>query len=282
MNTIFEYLDYRQYLKDYYFEKKKISRFSYREFSRMAGFASPVFIKLVIERKSNLRNSSIGKLSHAMGLLKPEKFFFENLVLFDQAKNIDQKMKYLEKLKKSTSIFKSYTLTDEHFEYFSQWYHAVVRELLNLTKFDGDFAALAAMIHPCVKISEVEESVRLLRKLGLVEEDESGSLRVTRQFVSTSGVSMQGLAVKNVQRKMAQLAAAAIDIVPPDQRDISGVSIGISPEGFRKTAEELARCRERLLEIAAQDTQSSRVYRVNLHLFPLSAAIAPELRKINK
>jgi uncharacterized protein (TIGR02147 family) len=248
----------------------------------MAGFTSPVFIKLVIEDKSNLRVSSIGKLSKAMGLVKTERFFFENLVMFNQAKNIDEKMKYLEKLKKTTSTIKSYTLTDEHFEYFSRWYHAVVKELLNSMEFKGDCAGLAAMIHPPIKVSEVEQSILLLKRLGLAEEDENGSLKITLQFLSTSGISMQALAVKNVQRKMAQLAADAIDSVPADQRDISGVSIGISQEGFFKAQEELAWCRQRLLEIAALDKQSDRVYRVNLHLFPLSAPIPPDLRKINR
>ena len=279
MKTIFEYLDYRLYLKDFYLEKKKMSKFSFREFSRMAGFTSPVFIKLVIEGKSNLSNSSIGKLSKALGLVKTERSFFENLVKFDQAKNIDEKMKYLERLKKSTSSIKSFVLTDEHFEYFSQWYHAVVKELLNTMEFNGDYAKLAETIHPPIKVSEVKQSIRLLERLGLVEGDEQGRPRVTRQFVSAAGISMQALAVKNVQRKMAHLAADAIDSVPAQQRDISGVSIGISAEGFNKVQEELARCRQRLLEIAAEDKQSDRVYRVNLHLFPLSAPIPQELRK---
>ena len=178
MKTIFEYLDYRLYLKDYYLEKKKLSKFSFREFSKMAGFTSPVFIKLVIEGKSNVRKSSIGKLSQALGLVKTERFFFENLVMFNQAKNIDEKMKYLEKLKKSTSTLKSYVLTDEHFEYFSQWYHAVVKELLNTMEFNGDYAGLANMIYPPVKVSEVEQSVQLLKRLGLVQVDEKGLLRL--------------------------------------------------------------------------------------------------------
>ena len=141
-------------------------------------------------------------------------------------------------------------MTDEHFEYFSRWYHAVVKELLDVAEFSGDFAALAGMVYPSIKVSEAEESVELLRRLGLVEWDEQGPLTVKRQFISTAGISMQALAVKNVQRKMAHLAADAIDGVAAQERDISGVSIGISLEGFRMAREELARCRQRLLEIA--------------------------------
>ena len=99
MNSIYLYVDFREYLHDFYSEKKKKSRFSFREFSRLAGFSSPVFIKLVIEGKANLRKASIVKLSNAMGLKKDDRRYFRNLVLFDRAKDLNKKMKYLEILK---------------------------------------------------------------------------------------------------------------------------------------------------------------------------------------
>ena len=52
MKPLFEYLDYRQYLRDFYVEQKAQRKFSFREFSKIAGFSSPVFIKLVIEEGS--------------------------------------------------------------------------------------------------------------------------------------------------------------------------------------------------------------------------------------
>jgi uncharacterized protein (TIGR02147 family) len=164
-------------------------------------------------------------------------------------------------------------LTDEYFEYFSQWYHAVVKELLNLMEFNGDIEALSAMISPSVKAPEIAKSIELLKRLGLVEVDSHGRYHTKQPFLSSSGIEMQSLAVKNVQRKMALLAADAISTIPAEHRDISGVSIGISPEGFLKARQELAQCRQRLLEIAAADRHSDRVYRVNLHLFPLSSRI---------
>ena len=280
MKPVFEYLDYRHFLRDYYLEKKALSKFSFREFSKAAGFASPVFIKLVIEGKSDLSKPSSIKLCKAMGLEKKEKNFFEDLVHFNQAKNIGDKMRFLERLKRSTTNAVPAVLTDEQFEYFSRWYHPVVRELLNLTEFNGNVEALSAMIIPAIKTPALVKSIALLKRIGLIEEDSRGKLRATKQFVSSSGIEMQTLAVKNVQREMALLAGDAISTVPAEERDISGVSIGISPEGFLKARDELARCRQRLLEIAAEDEKSDQVYRINLHLFPLSSRIpAGQLKK---
>ena len=53
MKPITEYQDYRRYMQDFYEEKKK-SGFTWREFSKGAGFASPSYLKLVCEGKSSL------------------------------------------------------------------------------------------------------------------------------------------------------------------------------------------------------------------------------------
>jgi uncharacterized protein (TIGR02147 family) len=188
-------------------------------------------------------------------------------------------MASLDELKKSTGQVTAQPLTDTHFEYFSQWYHAVIRELLSLMRFEGDYEALAGMLRPQLSKTEVEKSVELLRRLELVGSDDRDGQDATPRFLSSSGISLETLAVRNTQHRLAMLAAQALDDVPPEERDISGLSIGISSRGFEKAREELARCRRRLMEIAAEDQASDRVYRVNLHLFPLSGQVPAERLK---
>ena len=76
---------------------------------------------------------------------------------------------------------------------------------------------------------------------------------------------------------MTLLAADAIDNVPKEERNISGVTIGISEKNIKKVNEELERCRNRLMELAAEDEDSDRVYRANLHLFPVSGKVEKEV-----
>ncbi|MBN2036533.1 MAG: TIGR02147 family protein [Chitinispirillaceae bacterium] len=272
MKPLSSYIDFREYLRDYYQEQKKSCGLTYRKFCKKAGFSSPVFLKLVIEGKANLSGPSITALCAAMGLKKAERKIFRSLVLFGQAKDIESKMRHLDALRSASRDASVSRLRGDQFEYFSKWYHPVIKELLDMGAFDGNYEALGAMVYPRIGADEAEASVALLRKLDLVKE-ENGRLRATQQFLTTDGTAIESLAVRSVQKKMASLAAQAVDEVAPENRDISGVSVAVSRESMAKISEEIGRCRKRIMEIAGQDQACDRVYRLNLQLFPVSRTV---------
>lgn len=76
MNSILQYQDYRRFLQDYYDWKKRRSVFSWRDFSRMAGFTSPVFLKQVCEGKANLGKKATVKVADAFGFVGIERDYF--------------------------------------------------------------------------------------------------------------------------------------------------------------------------------------------------------------
>ena len=228
MKPVLSYLDFREYLRDFYLEKKKATGFSFRDFAKAAGFSSPNFIKLVMDGKANLAQSSASKLCNAMGMKNKERRYFKNLVRFGQAKTIEVKVHYLEKLKSFHPSVSVSGLTEDQFAYFSKWYHPVIRELVTMIRFDGDCERLAALVNPPITAKEVMESLDLLEKLRLVEKDRRGFYVAISRFLTTEGMETGTLAVRNAQKTMAQLAARAIDAMPPENRDISGVSISIS------------------------------------------------------
>ena len=97
--TIFEYDNYRAYLRDLYkFYKETKPQFSYRYFSQKAGFRSPNFLQLVIEGKRNLSPESVEKFTHALKLGKKEAEFFRVLVYLNQARTVSEKKIYAEQL----------------------------------------------------------------------------------------------------------------------------------------------------------------------------------------
>ena len=49
MKSVIEYKDYREYVLDYYRERKRTSAFTWREFAKIAGFASGSYLKLVCD-----------------------------------------------------------------------------------------------------------------------------------------------------------------------------------------------------------------------------------------
>ena len=57
---VFQYLDYRVFLADFYRTKKR-SGFSYRAFSRAAGLGAPNYLKLVIAGKRNMSQETAAR-----------------------------------------------------------------------------------------------------------------------------------------------------------------------------------------------------------------------------
>ncbi len=95
MKPITEYQDYRLYLQGYYEERKRTSAFSWREFAKTAGFASPSYLKLVCEGKSSLSRVTVELVAHATGLAGYEVDYFKAMVNFGNAQKDDAKKGYL-------------------------------------------------------------------------------------------------------------------------------------------------------------------------------------------
>ena len=87
MVNIFEYLDYREFLKAYYdYHKKNDSQFSHRVMCRKMGFTSPNFLKMVIDKERNIGRTSVQKIITGLELKKKEAEYFSYLVFFVKAK----------------------------------------------------------------------------------------------------------------------------------------------------------------------------------------------------
>ena len=270
MNAVFTYIDYRLFLKDYYEELKKSSKFfSYRYFSQKAGINSPNFLKQVIESKRNLTNITIDKFISALKLNDKEGRFFRHLVLFNQAKSVQDKQEHYTVMLSMMHTVKERKLTVMQHEYYLNWFLPVLRELVCLYNFNGDYKKIAAAVTPPISVREARLGIKLLKKLDMVEEAADGTFKQTATAV-ISDSSVARMAVRSFNREMLRKAEMALDDTPVEQRQIYGVTIGISKECYGALAAEMAAFRDRVVAIANRDTGSNRVYQLHLQLFPLS------------
>jgi uncharacterized protein (TIGR02147 family) len=270
MNPVFSYIDYRLFLKDYYEEQKKISRFfSYRYFAQKAGINSPNFLKQVIESKRNLTTLTIDKFITALKLSEKEAQFFRHLVLFNQAKSVQEKQEHYAVLLSMMHTVKEQKLTALQHEYYNHWFVPVIRELVSLHDFKGDFKKLAAAITPPISVREAHFAVKLLKNLGMIEQMPDGAYKQTATAI-VSDSSVARMAVRSFNREMLRKAEMALDSSPVEERQIYGVTVGVSKECYHVLAAEMAAFRDRVVAIVNRDTSSNRVYQMHLQLFPLS------------
>ncbi len=267
---IFEYTDYRMYLGDYYTAAKANTKaFSYRYFSRKAGYSSPNFLKLVIEGKRNVSSDSIDRFAKALKMTAAERRFFRDLVDFCQAETVEEKNKAFDRVAASRRFRKARRLERAFFLYLSRWFYVAIRELAASAEFTTDPVWIAAQLVPPIKPAEAAEALEALLELGLLVEGEDG--RITRGETSvTTGHEVRALGVKNYHRQMLQRAAESMKLVPQRYRDVSALTVCISPSAVSEFKERIHAFREGMLDLGDRDDNPTAVYQLNIQFFPLS------------
>ncbi len=276
MVNIFNYQDYRKFLSDYYNEKKNAaSSFSYQNFSRKIGFASKSFVFNVIKGKKTLSRASVVRMCGALGLNKTEAAYFENLVYFNQALTFTERNFYFEKLNSiqpaTTEASRARDLRQDQFEFYSRWYHVVVRSLIDLYPSVKDPATLAKMVHPAITPKQAQKSIELLTRLGLIHKRSNGTYAISCKLLSTAQ-ELQSLAVQQFHLTCMEHAAKALKELPGDKRNFSGLTLGVSRKAYGTICKELYAFQNKIFSIAENDEGSDGVYQFNFHFFPVSKA----------
>lgn len=269
MKPVMEYNNFRIYVRDFYSERKDRSGYTWRDFAKAAGYSSPVFLKLVCDGKANLSDVGVERVAAAMGLVGVDLQYFRLLVTFNQSKDSATK-KAAYKQMRSIAEENSVSLVGaDQYDYFETWHNPVLRELAPKMK-GATPAKMAEQIKFGVSTAEVKKALAMLTELGLLKKNENGEYVQASKSVTTGDIDVTALAVRDMHRQMGNLAVKAIDEVPVDERDFSGMTLGVSEVAFHKIVKEIADFRRRIGAIVMDDSGAERVYRMNVQLFPLT------------
>ncbi|MGL1901136.1 MAG: TIGR02147 family protein [Fibrobacterales bacterium] len=268
--SIFNYADFRLYIKDYYeMMKKENKKFSQRYFALKLGLKSHGFLSDIISGRRNISSKHLDGCVTALSFDKFEADYFENLVFFNQAKTVDEKNRYYKRLLNNKKVNMN-LINKNMYEYFSKWYHIAIREMLYYFPFDGNYRDLSKQLVPAITEKEAKESVELQQRLNIISENEEGVFNQTSNTLTTGNETFHNLELENFQLETMELAKRALDTFPADQRDISTLSLSLSKKGFSKAKQVLQDTRKQLLKEAQSDSDEERVYQINFQLFPLS------------
>lgn len=265
---VFEFLDYREFLRAYYDLKKAGGRFSYRAFARRAGLKSPNYLKLVIDGDRNLTPAMAQRFGKACGLDGEGLRFFEHLVAFNQAKTSSERAQRYRDLSSHRSFRKAQKLDLAHAAYHSEWFIPAVRELARRNDFRADAAWIAGQMVPAISKSDAARALRILEELGMLKEVD-GQIRPSDSIVST-GPQTKWVHIGEYHRVMMRRAAEAIDLVPAAERDISSLTLCVDPGRLQEIKSQLRDLRGSLLALEEDSENPTQVIQINFQLFPLS------------
>ena len=274
LEHLFDYDDFRKFMQDYFDEQKKLRAvFSHRFFAAKAGFSSSSYCLNVIRGRFNLTPKSIEKISKAMDFEPLQKEYFEALVQYNQAQQVDERDQAWEQILQIRKQIEFTHVTTREQVYFSKWYYPVVRELAVESDWNGDFRVLARSLTPQITTEEARDAVKNLLEWGLLKKEGERYERVSQML---DAAEIPPIALRKIRREYIQHAIGAVESMPKDERFAAFTTLAMSESSYNYAVEVLEDARKKIIARAANDTNVERVYEMMLVAFPMSKKVGKE------
>ena len=156
-----------------------------------------------------------GRNSLPSALKEREAQYFEFLVQFNQAKDMEEKNHYFLQLSQFRGS-KAKILGENQYKFFSSWYYPVIWNYFAINQSQSNPVEIAKKIHPTITSNQVEEAIQLLLSLKLIKKMANG-YAVTAAHVATEP-EFKGFLAKHYNLQLIEMAANMLDTVAPQYR----------------------------------------------------------------
>ncbi|MCQ2092287.1 MAG: TIGR02147 family protein [Fibrobacter sp.] len=268
MPEVLEYLEYREFLRDWFVETKKDNPFtSYRYLGQKTG-VDPAWLVRVFQKEGHLNESTLPVFIRLCGLDDRRAEYFKTLYRFNKTKAKQALSELYYRLMELRSL-ETRVLSTPELSYFGSWACAALRALIGITKDTSDINKLAANLNPAISQDEARNALGVMKQLGLVVPDGNGGWNITDQIISTGG-EVKSTAVRDFHRHTMELAQESLDRHKPEDRDISSVVFTADESDLPEIRHRIEEFRRGLLQFARKSERADRVYALNIAMFPLS------------
>jgi uncharacterized protein (TIGR02147 family) len=268
--NIFEYNNFREFLRDLYqFIHARNKKFNKAYVCYQLGLPnSRSYFQNVLMGKyvSNIKMPLFIKV---FKLTKEEGAYFRVLVNYNQTNDPEEKELLLDQLISLNRTPKE-IVPPQIYEYYKEWYHSVVRALLNTFDFTDNFETLARKIFPAITVQQAHKSISLLRELKLIEKNERGFFKPTAKVIST-GSTIKDEIIRQFQLKAIDTARKVIASNHDMPQKIITKVISMSEDAYKQIEKRVGRFNAEITSIVHKDeTPADRVYHMDLLLYPVS------------
>ena len=273
MNNIFDYLDYRDFLKDRIeFLRESNPNFSYRYFKLKAGFSSTGYLKMVVDGDRNLGDKGIGNICRGFGLTKKESKFFESLVNLTQATTSREKELYYNELISLYPPKHPKLLEVSHYKIFCRWYYVAILELVQLDSFEEDPKWIAKKLKHNIPVWEIKRVIKELLEMKLIKRSDNGILARTDNAIGTPEV-IKSVAVTKFHEELTTLAIKALKEDAVEDKEFA--TLTIATDDIKKLKRKVRQFVDEIqLLYANSDSTAKEVVNLNLQLFKLTSGEA--------
>lgn len=270
MRSIFEYLDYRDLLKDAFEEKKAASPlYSYRMMAEALGQDTSNIFR-ILQKDAHLPARCQSRAIEYLNLTGRSAEYFVQLIAYAREKNPQARHDILEKAMALRDVANR-QLSEHELAYFRDWWIVALRSLLEVVNGQVNPAALAQRLSPPIQEADVVKSLDMLLELGLVKKASSGRLVLSDAHLNAGG-DEKTQAVRHFQRQILALASESLERFPREQRDVSTLTIAVDQNAFIEIREMLREFRQQVQKRVEEAPRPDRVMQMSMAFFPLAPA----------
>jgi uncharacterized protein (TIGR02147 family) len=271
--NVFNYNDFRAYLKDFYaYKHQRNKKFSKAFICKELGLPnSRSYFQDVLNGKF-ISQLKVPLFIKVFDLDRDEAQFFRVLVNYNQAVDDPEEREFLFEQLISLNQTPKAIISAKEYAYYKDWYNSVVRAVLNIVDFkkDGNYLKFARQIFPPLTETQARGSVNLLLDLELIAENDHGFLKPTEKVIST-GAYAKDEVIKQHQLKSFDIAREAILKNQKQPQRVITKTISVSEEGYNRVLKNIEKCSSEINSIVHKDeAPADRVYQLDIILFPHS------------
>jgi uncharacterized protein (TIGR02147 family) len=264
--SIFDYMHYRQYLRDKIAFLRSKELYSVRAFAEKAGLNCSGLMGRILSGKRSLTLKTAKRISKGLEHSKAEADFLLELVRLERAASAPEQESIAQKIIRSKAYLKFKGLDAYHSLFFGSWLNIALLAALGAGWSSKKTEALSRGLG--VRPQMIKDSLDLLKKLKLVKYVE-GNWVPSDTALSTEAET-NDLLVRKFHREMIQKALQSVDEASVAERDLEAVTISVSPKTYNKIKKDIFDFTGKLIaQYSESDEVDQDVYQVNVQFFPL-------------
>ena len=265
------FLDYRDFLSAVYSQlKKSLDRYSYIQFAADLGFGRTNVVHLIIQGTRPLSAKAAEKVADSLSLNSIENEYLVTLAKYQNARSPRQRDELFDEIHAIKNRVLKSDIDRSQLEYFSEWFHPVIREMTFMADFKSDPDWIASKIFPRIRPEQARKSLALLESLKLIAFNAELSRHVATTTRVSTGDEVASIAVIRYHQQSIGLGRESITSVNEERRDVSAVTVCVSEAAARRMKAEVQAFRKKILAIADEVKDGDEVYQLNMQLFPLT------------
>lgn len=266
-----QYSDYRVFLKSLYdVLKGSLSSYSYLRFAQDLGLSATNVLWQVITHRRDLSEGSAERISAALALTGDARKYFLLLVRHNKARSPDVREECIRELITLQSRLTAAPGDENILEYFSEWYHPVIREMVGLDHFDSNPDWINERLFLKLTPRKIEHSLKLLESLKLIAFDvKSKRWRLTDQQIFPDRKTNM-LAHIRYHQKASEIARESVTGVDPKRRDLNILTLSISDDMLPDARKIIHDSCVQLMKLESKAKKRDQVYQVNIQMFALT------------